>query len=98
MGGDVSDRVILGGMIRREIEIDEETDRLLGDLAREYGGDLSKALADLVQAHKGLESFVERSEVAAGSTWLRTLRDRAEADFREGRAVSWEDLRARQGL
>jgi hypothetical protein len=85
-------------MVRLEIVIDEETDRLLSDLARDYDGDLSKALTDLVQAHEGLEGFVERSEVATGSTRLRTLRDRAEADFREGRAVPWEDLKARQGL
>ena len=34
----------------REIEIDEDTDRLLAELASEYKGDLGLALADLVRA------------------------------------------------
>ena len=84
-------------MVRREIEIDEDTDRILSELALEYKGDLSLALADLVHAHEGLEAFAERTEAEQEST-LRTLRDAAEADFREGRAVAWEDVKARNGL
>ena len=77
-------------MVRREIEIDEDTNRLLK-------GDLSLALADLVHAREGLEEFAERSE-AAHENALRDLRDRSEADFREGRTVTWEDVKARNGL
>ena len=84
-------------MVRRQIEIDEDTDRILTELASEYKGDLSQALAGLVHAHEGLEAFVEGSEAAHEST-LRTVRDRAEANFREGRVVSWEDVKARNGL
>jgi DNA-binding phage protein len=84
-------------MVRREIEIDEDTDRLLTELVSEYGGDLSLALADLVHAREGLEEFAERSEAAREHT-LRALRDRSEADFREGRTVTWEDVKARNGL
>ena len=83
--------------MRREIEIDEDTDRILTELALEYKGDLSQALADLVHAREGLEAFVERSEAAHEHT-LRTLRDTAEADFREGRTVTWGDVKARNGL
>ena len=39
-------------MVRREIEIDENTDRVLTELASEYNGDLSHALADLVELRK----------------------------------------------
>ena len=85
-------------MVRREIEIDEDTDRLLTELATEYQGDLSHALADLVHAREGLEEFAERSEAAQEDGLLRTLRDRSEADFREGRTVTWEDVKARSGL
>jgi len=85
-------------MVRREIEIDEETGRLLAELAAEYQGDLGKAVADLVLAHEGLEGFAERSEASSGDGMVRQLRDRAEADFREGRAVSWHELKARSGL
>ncbi|MGA3023556.1 MAG: hypothetical protein ABSF98_02180 [Bryobacteraceae bacterium] len=84
-------------MVRREIEIDEDTDRILTDLASEYEGDLSLALADLVHAREGLEEFGERSE-AAHENALRALRDRSEGDFREGRTVSWEDVKAHNGL
>ena len=84
-------------MVRREIEIDEDTNRLLTELAAEYEGDLSSALADLVHAREGLEEFAERSEAAHESTLL-AMRDRSKADFREGRTVTWEDVKARNGL
>ena len=84
-------------MVRREIEIDDDTNRLLTELASEYKGDLSMALTDLVHAREGLEEFAERSEAAHENT-LRTQRDKSEADFREGRTVTWEDVKARNGL
>ena len=83
-------------MIRREIEIDEDTDRLLTELASEYEGDLSLALADLVHARQGLEELADRSELEREDA-LRTLRDKSEADFREGRTVTWQDVKARNG-
>jgi hypothetical protein len=84
-------------MIRREIEIDEDTDRILTELASEYKGDLSQALTDLVRARTGLEGLAERSEAAQEST-LRSLRDQAAADFRDGRTVTWEDVKTRNSL
>jgi hypothetical protein len=84
-------------MVRREIEIDEDTDRILTELASEYEGDLSLALAELVRAHEGLEDFASRSEEARENA-LRALRDRSEADFREGRTSTWKDVKARNSL
>ena len=84
-------------MVRREIEIDEDTDRLLNELASEYQGDLSLALADLVHTRAGLEEFAEQRE-AAHQDALRNMRDRSEADFREGRTVAWDEVKARNGL
>ncbi len=84
-------------MVRREIEIDEDTNRLLTELSSEYKGDLSLALTDLVHARDGLEEFAEHTEAAHENT-LRAQRDRSEADFREGRTVTWEDVKARNGL
>jgi len=84
-------------MVRREIEIDEETDRILTELASEYKGDLSQALADLVHAHEGLEEFANRSEAAHEHT-LRGLRDQSETDFRDGRTIGWEDVKTNNGL
>jgi hypothetical protein len=84
-------------MVRREIEIDEETDRLLTGLASEYEGDLGAALADLVHSRQDIDELAERSE-AAYEHRLRDLRDKAEAEFREGHTVSWEDVKRRNGL
>jgi DNA-binding phage protein len=84
-------------MVRREIEIDDDTNRLLTELASEYEGDLGLALADLVHAREGLEDFAERSEAEHEHT-LRALHARSEADFREGRTVTWHDVKARNGL
>jgi hypothetical protein len=84
-------------MVQREIEIDEETNRLLTDLASEYDGNLSLALTDLVHVREGVEDFAERSETAYGPG-LGTLRDKAETDFRDKRTVSWEDVKVRNGL
>jgi hypothetical protein len=84
-------------MVRREIEIDDETDRILTEIASDYKGDLGMALSDLVQTRGALEDFAERSE-AAHEGALGSLRDRAEADFREGRTVTWKDVKASNGL
>ncbi len=84
-------------MVRREIEIDEDTDRILTQLASEYEGDLSLALTELVRAHEQLEDFANRSEEAHENV-LRTLRDSSEADFREGRTLTWNDVKTRNGL
>ena len=84
-------------MVRREIEIDEDTDRKLTELASEYDGDLSQALTDLVRSHQEPEAFADESE-AAHEKKLRDMRDRSEADFREGRTLTWEDVKARNGL
>lgn len=46
---------------------------------------------------EGLEEFAEQSE-AAHEHALRALRDKSEADFREGRTVTWEDIKARNNL
>ncbi|MFN7934827.1 MAG: hypothetical protein U0R19_15975 [Bryobacteraceae bacterium] len=84
-------------MVRREIEIDESTDRLLSDLAIEYDGDLGIALSDLLHAREGMEEIADRSEEIVGES-LRLLRDRSESDFRAGRVVTWDDVKLRNKL
>jgi hypothetical protein len=37
-------------MIRREIDIDEESDQILAALAAEHQGDIGKALAELLHS------------------------------------------------
>ncbi len=84
-------------MVSRHIEIDEDTDRLLTELASKYEGNLSLALTDLVHVREGLDEFVQRSETEHESA-LRAMRDRSESDFQENRTVSWTDLKTLNGL
>ena len=51
-------------MIRRQIDLDEESDRILSGLAQAYEGDAGKALADLLHSHEGVEALVEEREEA----------------------------------
>jgi len=59
-------------MIKRQIDLDEESDRILSGLAQDYHGDLGGALADLLQAHQTVEAFVEECEEAHPKGALRT--------------------------
>ena len=84
-------------MVRREIDIDEETDRLLTDLAQDYDGDAGKALADLVRARGSLESLAAESEEAHRASLLGQV-ERSERGFREGRATPWDEVKRRNRL
>jgi hypothetical protein len=81
----------------RQIEIDEDTDRILGELAQTYEGDLSKALADLVHAHDSVECFLDEIEEIHRSS-LSAQVERAERGFREGRFTTWDEVKQRNGL
>lgn len=84
-------------MIRRQIELDEETDQILSGLAEEYKGDIGKALAHLLHNHKTIEGFVEQCEEAHRES-LTAQKDRGERGFREGQFTSWEDVKRRNHL
>ena len=84
-------------MASRQIVLDDESDRILVQLAREYGGDVDRALGDVIKAHGSLESLAELSELAQGDR-LVAQRDRAERGFREGRFTTWDDLKRTSGL
>jgi predicted transcriptional regulator len=84
-------------MARRELELDDETDRLLAEIANGYEGDVSRALADLIHAHEALETFVEGCE-QAHSDLLDEQVERAEEGFRQGRFTAWDELKRRNGL
>lgn len=84
-------------MVRRQIEIDEETDQILRKLAQQYGGDLNKALMDLVHAHEGIETIADECEAAHGDSLLEQ-RERSERSFREGRTTTWDEVKRRNRL
>jgi hypothetical protein len=77
-------------MIRREIDLDEESDQILSGLAEDYEGDRGKALADLLHAHQSIEDFVGEVEEAH--------RDSLIAQRSSERTVPWEEVKRRNGL
>jgi len=83
-------------MVRRQIDLDEETDSLLAQLASDYEGDLGRALADVLHAHASIESFLHEWEEASDS--LRRQKERAEAGFQEGRSTPWNEVKRRNKL
>jgi hypothetical protein len=84
-------------MIRRQIDLDEETDQILAGLAEEYQGDVGKALADLLHNHKTLEGFVSQCEEAQDES-LVGQKGNAERGFREGRFTNWEEIKRHNKL
>lgn len=78
-------------MAVRQVVLDEESDRILAQLAEEYGGSVDRALAELIRAYGSLESLAEVSE-ADHSDALFAQRERAERGFREGRFTTWDEV------
>ena len=84
-------------MISLQIEIDEETDRILTDLAAGYGGDRSQALIDLIHSRQPSEDELEEIERIHHDSLVMQL-ERSERGYREGRFTTWEEVKRRNGL
>jgi hypothetical protein len=84
-------------MIRRQIDCDEETDRSLTDLAQDYGGDLSQALAELMRTRESVESFLDQCE-EDNRALLQQQVQTSELDFRAGNTVAWTEVKRRNHL
>ena len=84
-------------MVRRQVELDEESDRILAALAEEYQGDVNKALAELLRTSKGLDTFAEQCEEAHHDA-LAAQKERSEREFREGRVTTWDEMKRRLDL
>lgn len=84
-------------MIRRQIELDEESDQILSGLAEQFQGDAGKAVAELLHSHETIESFVEQCEEAQRDS-LMSQKGRSERAFQEGRSTSWEEIKRRNNL
>ena len=81
----------------RQIDLDEESDRILSGLAQDYEGDLGQALSDLLQAHLSVEAFMDECEEAHRDSLL-AQRERGERGFREGRFTTWDEVKRRNNL
>ena len=84
-------------MIRRQIEVDEETGQRLADLAQDFGGDLSQTLADLVRSRESVESFLDQCE-ELNQAALIAQQVQSEHDFRQGQTVSWNEVKRHNEL
>lgn len=84
-------------MVHRKIDLDEESDRILTELATGYDGDLGRALSDLLHSHQGLELLAEESELLHAKS-LAEQKERSERDFRVGRVTTWTEVKRQNGL
>jgi hypothetical protein len=84
-------------MISLQIEIDEETDRFLTELAECYDGDRGKAIMDLIRARQPLEEELDEAERIHHDSLVMQL-ERSDREFREGKFVTWEEVKRRNGL
>lgn len=84
-------------MALRQVHLSPEAEPILDSVASTFGGDAGLALSELLLAHESIESFLDEVE-AANATELLPQRDRSEQEFREGRTVSWEQVKRNNGL
>ena len=83
-------------MVKRLIELDEDSDQLLTELAREYGGDAGRALSELLRSREGIEEFMQACETAHSDALL-VQKDRSEHGARES-FTDWEEIKRRHNL
>ena len=84
-------------MVRRQIDLDDESDEILTRLAHDYQGDVGKALGDLLHSCEGVEDFVEACE-DANTEMLLTQRERAERGLSRGNFTAWDEIKRRHNL
>ena len=84
-------------MRRRQILLDEESERILKLLAQPHAGNKSLAVRETLKMRGALESILDQIEDSQSAS-LRRQRDRSEKGFREGRSSSWEDVKRRNHL
>jgi predicted transcriptional regulator len=84
-------------MKRRQILLDEESDRILEQLAQFHSGDRSQAVREALKMHKTMEGMLEELEELHADE-LKRQKERSEKEFREGRVVTLEEMKRRHRL
>ena len=84
-------------MAIRQVELTPEADPILDSMAESYGGDPNLALSQLLVAHECIESFLDEFE-SENSAELIRQRDQSVREFAEGRSMSWDQVKRRNGL
>jgi len=81
----------------RHVQLTPEAEPILDSVAAGFDGDEGLALSELLIAHESIESFLDEIEEAQAEELIRQ-RDRSEREFREGRTVTWEQVKLDNGL
>lgn len=81
-------------MKRRQILLDEESDRILETVAAPNGGNKSLAVREVLKTHCAMETLLDRIERSHGASLSRQKR-RSEHGFREGRFTTLEEVKRR---
>jgi hypothetical protein len=84
-------------MKRRQILLDDQSDRILDGMAQLYSGNRSLAMREVLKAHETVESMLQEME-HLHSGELRRQKARSEKSFRNGTAVPWEQVRKHNRL
>ncbi|HVP48773.1 MAG TPA: hypothetical protein VMT32_19395 [Bryobacteraceae bacterium] len=81
-------------MKRRQILLDDESDRILEKLAQFHSGDRSRAIREALKMHKTMEGMLDELERTHAAE-LRRQKNRSEKSFRDGTAVPWDEVKRR---
>jgi hypothetical protein len=84
-------------MAVRQFQLTPEAEPILDLVAASFGGDASLALSELLIAHESIESFLDEME-SSNSAELIRQRESSAHEFQGGLAVSWEDVKRKNGL
>ena len=84
-------------MVKVSFDIDEAAGLALRELAERHGGDLGKAVEELLASREALELIADDLE-DGNEEYLKRQLDRSLRDSAEGRVVDWETVKARNQL
>jgi hypothetical protein len=84
-------------MIRREIDLDEETDRIQAAMAADHERNIGAALSDLVHSQESIEAFLDECEESFRDSLVAQV-GRAEQGFRESRSTTWDEVKRQNKL
>lgn len=85
-------------MVKVSFALDELAGQALLELAKRHGGDLGKAVEELLASRQALELIADDDLEDGDEEYLRRQLERSLQDFAEGRVVDWETVKARNQL
>jgi hypothetical protein len=84
-------------MKRRQILLDDKSDRILDRLAQFHSGGRSRAIREALKMHETMEGMLSELE-ALHADELKRQKERSESEFREGKVVTLEEMKRRHRM